>query len=440
VGDTAILVVTLSDSFADLWAQFGADLGVSIRLAEADATLPRDCAAIVLAAGGAEREALAWLEASGGSDRVAIFAVGCDPGRRIAAQLVGRGAKDYFALPEDLELLRNALRLAAMGYRQASGGEDGISAPAASAFAGIVGESNALRLALARAGKILPHASATVLIAGETGTGKELLAQAIHHGGPRRDAPFVTVNCAALPSNLIESELFGHERGAFTDAHAAKPGLFEVADGGTLLLDEIDMIPVDLQGKLLRVLENQEVRRVGATKSRRVDVRIVAATHEDLAQRVASGQFRQDLYFRLSVIALALPPLRERGEDVITLATAFLKALSTQHGLPLPALTAEVQRALLAHSWPGNVRELKNAVERMLLLSPPGELNVGELLPDRGVRGDLEPSPPPKSLNDVAASAARSMLATCGGNRSEAARRLRISRQRLRRLLSAAAS
>ena len=439
MGDTAILVVKLSDSFTDLWAQFATDLGISIRLTDPDATLPPDCAAIVLAAGGAEREALTWLEARG-SDRVAIFAVGCDPGRRIAAQLVGRGAKDYFALPEDFELLRNALRLAAMGHRPASDGESDRISPAVNAFASIVGESSALRLALGRAGKILPHASATVLIVGETGTGKELVAHAIHRGGPRRDAPFVTVNCAALPSNLIESELFGHERGAFTDAHAAKPGLFEVADGGTLLLDEIDMIPVDLQGKLLRVLENQEVRRVGATKSRRVDIRIIAATHEDLAERVANGHFRQDLYFRLSVIALALPPLRERGEDVITLATVFLKALSTQHGLPLPALTTEVRRALLAHSWPGNVRELKNAVERMLLLSPAGELSVGELLPDSVVRADHAPAPSPTSLNEVAASAARSMLANCGGNRSEAARRLRISRQRLRRLLGSAAS
>jgi DNA-binding NtrC family response regulator len=249
------------------------------------------------------------------------------------------------------------------------------------------------------------------------------------------------VNCSALPANLIESELFGHERGAFTDAHAAKPGLFEVADGGTLFLDEIDMLPVELQAKLLRVPEDKEVRRVGATKSRTVDVRIIAATHQNLREAVAAGKFREDLYFRLSVITLALPPLRERGEDVILIALELLQRLAGQHGVPVPTLSVEARRALKAHAWPGNVRELKNAVERALLLSPPGELSISELVPETAAaergNGKFEL---PESLDELATTAARAMLERCGGNRSEAARRLSISRRRLRRLVSGEAA
>ena len=439
MADSVILIVNLSDSFADLWPQLAVDLEVKLRVAEAGngRAVPRDAAAVVLAAGGAEREALHWFESHEVPVATPVLAVGSDPSRRIAAQLVGRGATDYFALPEDVELLRNTLRWAVTRHRELLEHEVGVMPEAAAAvFAGIVGESPALKTALARAARVLPHADATALIVGETGTGKELLARALHRGGRRRAAALVTVNCSALPPNLIESELFGHERGAFTDAHAAKPGLFEVADGGALFLDEIDMLPVDLQAKLLRVLDDKEVRRVGATKSRTVDVRIIAATHEDLRGAVAAGRFREDLYFRLSVITLTLPPLRERGDDVILIALEFLQRLAAQHGVPVPPLGVETRRALLAHEWPGNVRELKNAVERALLLSPPGELSVAELLPETPApqRGN-GPFPFPASLDEIAVTAARSMVERCRGNRSEAARRLNISRQRLRRLL-----
>ncbi len=438
--DLAILIVNLSDSFADLWPQLAGDLGVKVRVAEAGngRVVPREAAAVVLAAGGVEREAFQWLETHEVPVATPVLAVGSDPGRRIAAQLVGRGAKDYFALPEDLELLRNTLRWAVTRHRESFEHDVGaMPEAAAAAFAGLVGESAALKTALARAARVLPHADATTLIIGETGTGKELLARAIHQGGRRRAAAFVTVNCSALPPNLIESELFGHERGAFTDAHVAKPGLFEVADGGTLFLDEIDMLRVDLQAKLLRVLEDKEVRRVGATRSRTVDVRIIAATHENLRELIAAGKFREDFYFRLSVITLSLPPLRERGDDVILIAHKFLQRLAAQHAVPAPPLGVEARRALLAHQWPGNVRELKNAVERALLLSPPGELSVAEL-----ELGTSTPElangayPFSASLDEIAVAAARSMVEQCGGNRSEAARRLNISRQRLRRLLN----
>lgn len=435
----SLVVVSLSDSFAELWGELARDLAVELRVV-AGRELPApgpDVAAVLLAAGGAEREAVEWLEGHEKRGAVPFLAVGSDPGRRIAALLVGHGASDYFALPEDVEVLRNALDAAVRRRREILGrapGDGAISRP--EAFEAIVGESPALKQVLARAVRLLPHIEATALIVGETGTGKELLARAIHDGGPRYAAPFVTVNCSALPKHLMESELFGHERGAFTDAHATKPGLFEVADGGTLFLDEIGTLPSDLQAKLLRVLEDRQVRRVGGTKSRRVDVRIIAATNENLEEQVAEGSFRQDLYFRISVVTLTLPPLRDRGDDVLLIAEALLDRLARQHELPVPTLGAGVKQELLAYRWPGNVRELKNAVERALLLSEPGELDTSELVPrmQQPVTGS-GPLPFPATLDVITSRAAAAMLETCGGNRSEAARRLGISRRRLRRLL-----
>jgi DNA-binding NtrC family response regulator len=298
-----------------------------------------------------------------------------------------------------------------------------------------VGESPALRATLERAARVLPHADATVLITGETGTGKELLARALHYGGPRATAPFVELNCAAVPAQLLESELFGHERGAFTDAKTAKPGLFEAADGGTLLLDEIGRLAPELQAKLLRALEDKTTRRLGATTSRHVDVRIIAATNAELEAEVRAGRFREDLYYRLNVVSLHLPALRERGEDVLLLADAFLARFSAQYQLPQPPLSSETQRVLLAHAWPGNVRELRNAMERALLLSPPGTIELAELATTQttAMRGDALPFP--ARLDDIVRAAARAMLAATDGNRSEAARRLGISRSRLARLL-----
>ncbi len=235
----------------------------------------------------------------------------------------------------------------------------------------------------------------------------------------------------------MESELFGHERGAFTDAQAAKPGLFEVADGGTLFLDEVGTLPFTLQAKLLRALETKEVRRVGGTKSRKVDLRIIAATNQNLKRDVQAGVFREDLFFRLSAITLSLPPLRERGNDVILIAETLLGRLAKHHGVRVPRLRPEARRSLRGYNWPGNVRELKNAVERTLLLSAPGELDIHELLPPP----DEEPTrngpiPFPAPMSEISVAAAQATVEFCGGNRSEAARRLDISRQRLRKLLN----
>jgi DNA-binding NtrC family response regulator len=280
-----VLVVQLSESFADLWSQLASDLGAELMIvagSEPPALGPH-VAVAVLAAGGAEREALQWLDSHELPGSVPLIAVGSDPGRRIASQLVGHGAADYFALPEDVEILRNAIAAGVRRRREASSrAPAGVAASRPEAFAAIVGDSPALKDVIARAVRLLPHVEATALIVGETGTGKELLARAIHEGGRRHAAPFVTVNCSALPNHLMESELFGHERGAFTEAHATKPGLFEVADGGTLFLDEIGTMPADLQAKRVRVLDDTEVRRVGGTTSRMVYVRIIAATNANV--------------------------------------------------------------------------------------------------------------------------------------------------------------
>jgi DNA-binding NtrC family response regulator len=436
---SVLIVVRLSESFAEVWPQLAASLGVDLlALAPngADA-IPPAAAAVILAAGGAEREARDWLDRRDIPLGVPFFVVGADPGRRAAAQAVAYGAADYFALPDDVEILSNALTVAVERRRASAPRPADQSTDDLAAFRDIAGESPALREVLKRATRLLRHAHGTALILGETGTGKELLARAIHDGGPRRGAPFVPVNCSALPRGLIESELFGHEKGAFTDAHAAKPGLFEVADGGTLFLDELDSMPVDLQAKLLRVLEDHEVRRVGGTKTRRVNVRVLAASNANLEAAVERGTLRQDLYFRVGVVTLTLPPLRERDGDVAIIAARLLVSLAAHHRLPVPPLSAEARRALATRPWPGNVRELKNALERALLLSPPGQLDLAELVPTStpaaraGSAGGL---PFPAPLDAITTAAARAMLDLCSGSVSEAARRLNVSRRRLRRL------
>jgi len=429
-------VVVISAAFGEFWNDFAEDLAVAIDLVDpvGDVKPQPGTVAIIVAAGGAERDAIQWLGSHPVPPGVPAFVVGTDPGRRTAMQVVTRGANDYFALPEDLEVFRNAVGAAVnAGRARRADGSDGHG----DAFAAIVGESQVLKKELARAARLLPHGSAGALVVGETGTGKELLARAIHGGGPRCGAPFVAVNCSALPEHLIESELFGHERGSFTDAHAAKPGLFEVADTGTLFLDEIGDLPLAVQAKLLRVLEDKEVRRVGGTKSRAVDVRVLAAANDHLAERMREGTFREDLFFRLSTVVLRLPPLRERGDDLMIVARSLLARLAHEYGLPVPLLTPDMIHRLRSHSWPGNIRELKNALERALLLSPRGELSADEFLPagDAAPRQD-GPLPFPAPLHQITAAAARATVKLCGGNRSESARRLLISPRRLRRLLS----
>jgi formate hydrogenlyase transcriptional activator len=234
---------------------------------------------------------------------------------------------------------------------------------------GIIGNTGVLKSVLQQVDLVAPTGS-TVLIQGETGTGKELIAQAIHRLSPRRNAPFVTLNCAAIPASLLESELFGHERGAFTGAVMQRIGHFEMAHAGTLFLDEIGEMALDLQVKLLRVLQEQEFERLGSGRTTRVDVRVVAATNRDLLQMIEAKEFRSDLYYRLSVFPISLPPLRERSEDIPALAHHFMNKCAARMNKDLRSISPETMEAMLAYEWPGNIRELQNFVERGVILSP----------------------------------------------------------------------
>jgi transcriptional regulator with GAF, ATPase, and Fis domain len=240
-------------------------------------------------------------------------------------------------------------------------------------FARIVGSSRALESALALVERVAPTPS-TVLVLGETGTGKELIARAIHNLSPRYDRAFVTLNCAAIPHDLLESELFGHEKGAFTGAIAQKIGRFEMADKGTLFLDEIGDIPAALQPKLLRVLQEQEFERLGSGRTHHVDVRVVAATHRDLETMVRGGEFRSDLYYRLNVFPILLPPLRARTDDIPALVEYFVEIFSRRFGKQIDSIPLETMAAFRSYSWPGNVRELQNMVERAIILADDGVL------------------------------------------------------------------
>ena len=240
-------------------------------------------------------------------------------------------------------------------------------------FEQLIGNSRALEEVLEGVKRVAPTSS-TVFIQGETGTGKELIARAIHNASPRCARPFIKLNCAAIPQDLLESELFGHEKGAFTGAIAQKLGRFELADKGTLFLDEVGDIPPALQPKMLRILQEQEFERLGSSRTHRVDVRLVAATHQDLAEMVRNGQFRSDLYFRLDVFPVRLPPLRERREDIPALVTHFVESLGRLVGRQIDHIPTETMLALCSYDWPGNIRELQNLIERAVILSDDGVL------------------------------------------------------------------
>jgi len=299
-----------------------------------------------------------------------------------------------------------------------------------------------------RAHELLRRAAGTdisVLLLGETGVGKEVLAEAVHRHSGRSRAPFLKLNCAALTDTLLESELFGHERGAFTGAHAAKVGLLESTEGGTVFLDEIGEMSLGTQAKLLRVLEERAVIRVGATRPRKIDVRFVTATNRDLAQRVQAGQFRSDLYYRISGLVVRIPPLRQRRVEIEPLAVFFLKTFALRAGQPEPRLTPAAIGRLLAHDWPGNVRELRNVMERAILLATQGVVEPDHVLLETSPASDdlldaefdaetavIEPLPPPAPgvEEDERARVVRALEA-CGGNQTRAAQMLAISRRTL---------
>jgi two-component system response regulator AtoC len=304
-------------------------------------------------------------------------------------------------------------------------------------FKGIVAKSASMEKIFKMLSKISDYDS-TVLIMGESGTGKELIARAVHSSSSRSRGPFVAVNCGAIPETLLESELFGHRRGAFTDAHADKPGLFSEAEGGTLLLDEIGELPLNLQVKLLRTLQEGTVRRLGDTKDLKIDVRIVAATIRNLADEVKEGRFREDLYYRLNVLPIRVPPLRERPEDITILVEHFVALNNVKLGTPISSATPKAQRMLLAYHWPGNVRELENAIERAMVLAEGEQITPDDLParvqdtsdPIRMTLGSGELSVK-KTFRIIEEELIRRALAKTNGNRTVASKYLEISHRAL---------
>jgi DNA-binding NtrC family response regulator len=303
-------------------------------------------------------------------------------------------------------------------------------------FDNMVGRSRAMQEIFATVIRVAPS-RATVLLAGESGVGKDLIARAIHYHSPRRERPFVKINCTAIPENLMESELFGYEKGAFTGANTTKPGKFETADTGTVMLDEIGDVPPSIQVKLLRVLQEREFERLGGNKTRQVDVRVVAATNVDLRAALEQGAFREDLYYRLNVVPINIPPLRERKEDIPFLAQHFVEKLAKEMGSLAECLTEPALAKLMEYHWPGNVRELENVVERSLVLCAGPALDAGDILLDvaprprnnHGFEGFL---PEGMTLDTYEQAIIREALKRAGGNKSQAARLLGLTRNALR--------
>mgnify|MGYP000153254052 FL=1 len=318
---------------------------------------------------------------------------------RSAVDAMKLGAVDYIAKPFDHdEMIQAVERILAMRTDTddtATDTHEDLPEPVPSSETGIIGSCEPMRLLFRKIAKVAPT-DATVLIQGESGTGKELVAKAIHNQSRRADKPLISVNCAAIPETLIESELFGHEKGAFTGATAQRQGLVEAADGGTLFLDEIGELPLEAQARLLRVLQEGEIRRVGSVQSQKVNVRLVAATHRNLKELSSQGEFREDLYYRLNVMELRLPPLRDRGEDVIEIATAMLaRACEKMAQAPMRFNDASL-KAIRDYHWPGNVRELENAVERSVILAESDEVEPDllgiEVSPDRYISDSMRNS------------------------------------------------
>ncbi|HEX9308901.1 MAG TPA: sigma-54 dependent transcriptional regulator [Anaeromyxobacter sp.] len=346
---------------------------------------------------------------------------------RQAVEAMKAGAHDYFKKPFETEELVAVVRRALEAVRLAHENER-LSGELALART-MVFVSEAMRRLAVLVARVAPR-DVTVLLGGESGTGKERVAEAIVLGSRRAERAFVRFNCAALTPELAEAELFGHARGAFTGAIRARPGLFGEADGGTILLDEVGELAAGAQAKLLRVLQEGEVRAVGEERVRRVDVRVIAATHRDLEEEVRAGRFREDLFYRLNVVHLRVPPLRERPEDVPVLARHFLARFAERFGVPSLHAPEALLHRLAGHAWPGNVRELENTIERLVALSPPEGLDLA-LLPDRG-RAAPADERGPLALKDRVQAYERGLvveaLRAARGNRSEAARRLGVSR------------
>jgi two-component system, NtrC family, response regulator AtoC len=354
---------------------------------------------------------------------------------------VKAGAADYLTKPFDVEDV--ALRLSraietSRGRRDYRRLHDEVSRPFS--FDSIIGESEPMNKVKALARKVAQSPASTVLITGESGTGKDLLAKVIHYGSSRAARPFLNITCSALPETLLESELFGHEKGAFTDARQQKRGLFEQGDAGTVFLDEVAETMPTFQAKLLRFLEEKAFRRLGGAADIQVDVRVIAATNQDLEKTVRDGKFREDLYYRLNVLRIEMPPLRTRGRDIVLLAQHYIKQFSQDFRRPVRTLTAAAERALVAYSWPGNVRELRNLIERAVLLAESPELEPSDFETVHTLRAPAESaastnlSLPAEGLNieDVERRLVVLALERTRGNQTRAAALLGLHRDQIR--------
>jgi DNA-binding NtrC family response regulator len=349
-----------------------------------------------------------------------------------AVEAIKRGAENYLTKPLDLDTV-SALVLRAAEKAKLSREASELRARLDERFqiGSILGEHPSMQKLVKMIAQIAPS-RATVLIHGESGTGKELIAAAIHQNSPRKDKPFVRLNCAALAESLLESELFGHEKGSFTGAQGRREGRFKQADGGTLFLDEISEVPMAMQVKLLRFLQEREFERVGGNETLTVDVRIVAATNRDLRERVKAGSFREDLYYRLNVVQLDVPPLRARKSDIPTLAQHFLRRFAEENGRSIRGFSDAALRSLLSYPWPGNVRELENAIERAVVLCADQEIG-SEHLPARSSEASVEMGilVPGITLDELERMAILQALEAASGSTAKAADMLGVSRRKI---------
>ncbi len=377
-------------------------------------------------------EALEEIKAFNPAIPILIMTAFSDIEAAVAA--IKAGAYDYLTKPLDFEKLRVSLRnvIAYTSLQQENSNLRGSLSTVLGAE-GIIGQSEPMRQVLSMVRTIAPS-DATVLITGESGTGKELIAKAIHRSSSRAEGPYVAFNCAAITESLMESELFGHEKGAFTGADRRREGRFAQADKGTLFLDEIGEMPLLMQAKLLRVIQEREVQPVGSDKILHIDVRIIAATNRDLAEEVSRGRFREDLFYRLNVVTLDLPPLRDRPEDIAPLAQHFLERFAEKNGKQVKGFTPAAMDKLIRYGWPGNVRELENVIERAVVLL------LGERVSERELPahiaavssgGESATAPDGATLRELERAAIMQTLTRTGGNKSEAAKILGITRKTL---------
>ncbi len=435
--------VALAETMAEALERTGYDVVTANNGAQALRIIERDEPSVILTDLKMEgMDGLTLLrKAKEDLDNVEVVVITGHGDVTTAVEAMRAGAANYVQKPVGLEELRTMVDKAAERFRLAQDNRQlKAQLDEKFGFEGLIGNSPRFLDVINRVKSIAPTA-ATVLISGETGTGKELIAKAIHNNSPRKTKNFVPMNCTAINENLLEDELFGHEPHSFTGADKLRKGRFEYANGGTLFLDEIGDMPLNLQAKLLRVLENQEVTRIGSNEPIKVNVRLISATHRDLEAAVAAGTFREDLYYRLKVVTIKLPPLRERKSDIPLLIAHFIKESNQRHGKKVTSIAEPLRKWMDAYDWKGNVRELRNAVDSMVVLDQDGILDVNDLEEGSPLkRGSPRAVGPDnlvgKPLSEIERYYSERVLDQTGGNREEAARILGIGERTLYRMIT----